>query len=365
MDRVTIEQQEGVIRIQVNYTQEMVVKILGAIFIGLWAAIAVPVFSYEIATSPHVGPYALPMVMISIVCTAGGLLAWWCYSNHLQMMSVTPQDGILEVVHAFKFLRFPRWYRLGDLGDIMMDAKRTETPGDKYFLQVRTVDGQWIKITRPSIRIPKEEVENIYDALRPHIPLPPPVQRLAFFPHIKVIESEAQTTITFRTRIHFILVRYYGILYSMVGFLVFPVVLTIALGVPEMLLYPGSAMIGLILVLYLPFLLPMRKKHLAHNHNVATLQINHDRPTIAVSSSVKGVRHDYPSILLKSIKHVPLSTGSELTFARHGTTEYTAFYTIFLNVGTPEEIFLYTTENDAEAEHVKEFLENLANGTNN
>ncbi len=360
MDRVIIEQTEGVIRIQVNYTQEKFVKILGAILIGLWAAITVPVFSYDMADSPELVPYELPMVMIFIVSTAGGLLAWWCYSNHQQMISVTLQDGILEIVRAFKFVRLARSFRLGNLFDLMMDAKRTEKPGDKYFLQMQIAVGKWVKISRPSIRIPKDDVEKIYDALRPHINLPSPVQRLGFFRHIAAVESDTDVTVTFRTRLHFITVRYYGILITLLAFFAAMTVLNIfiLIAVPELFLYPGLMMEAFPLI-FLPFLLPWRKKHLTFNRNVVTLQIHKDRPTIAIQSFVERVPKYYSSVALKSLKSVPLRTARELTFARHSTTEYTAYYTISLNVGTPEEIFLYTTENDAEAEHVKAFLEGL------
>ncbi len=359
LDRVTIEEDEGATRIVINYSLEKVIKILVVIFILILPSITVPIFWYQMATEPEMIQVALPTVVIMLTCTVGGLLVWWFWSSHQQMMSITRQNRILEIVHAFTFLRFPRWYRLEDIFDVWKDAKRTEKPGDKYFLRMQSKAGERVKITRPSIRITKDDVERIYDALRPNIPLPLPMQRLVYFPHITVAESEAQTTITFRTRLHFISVRYYGILITLVGFLATPFIISIVSLLPEFLLYPGSAIIGLFLLLYLPFLLPWRKKHLVHNRNTATLRINHDRPTISVHNSVAGVDHDYPSILLNSIKHVPLSTRSELTFARHGTSEYTTFYTIYLDVGTPEEIFLYTTENDAEAEHVKQFLETL------
>ncbi len=362
MERVTIEQRDGSVRIHVNYKRDKIEFIIYAILMLIPAAVAVPIFAWEMTEFPEMVAFGLPAIVILSVSTAIGLLALWIWCNYQQMISLTQPDGLMEVVNAHGFITIHRFYDSKAVLDLIKDSKRASKAGDKFFLWLQYGSGQKVKMTHPSPTITKSEVDQIYDTLIPHFELAPPIGRLAHFHHITIYENDPCISITFRTRLHFLSVRYLGILYSMIGFLAFPVVLTMALGpevFPSMLLYPGSAMMGLILLLFLPILLPMRKKHLLHNHNTSTLQIDNNSRTVDINSFVQGFPHGYVAIPFSSIKSVPIHTGSELTFAHKGTTEYTLYYTITLNVGSNEEIHLYETENYAEALHVRAFLESL------
>ncbi len=358
---MTIQEQEDLVRVQVNYRLPKVGVIIIAVLILLPVIVVIPVLASDMAKSPETAPLDLNAIVIIAILSGSGLLAWVLWCAHEQMISVNRQDGRVEIVDAHGFIKSRRFYKLDAIQDIVVDSKASQNEGEKYFLWM-SYQGKKIRLTSPSTQVTTEGVERIYKAIRRFIPLPPAIQRLAYFSHIQVSEVPNQVSLTFRTQLQFIFTRYRVILITMLAFFATMIFLDVAIliMVPTLFLYPGLLLLALPL-LFLGWFLPWRKKHLAHNGKVATIVIHTDLQTIQVHTSIKGSPRDYPPTPFTSVSVAPLGSDGELTFVGEFTAEYKSYFQVGLKMGN-QEVYFYETESHAEALHIQDFLEGILLG---